>query len=685
MEPQKRRRQINQAREMLLGFPQWLPPSRAFLYPVVDALLLVGGRQTEIAIFEKSLGVPLFSTSSSLLSVKENKDHFLIELPDAPNNGPHHPDRAVKVAPNSRGVGGIASEDYDTEEAIKEVLRGVNGKTGEEFRRCLHASLNKVESPPLISERQIAARDEHIIEEEGSEWLRRATEVINEATSQLTRCRVHQIGRGRQRRISIFSILYKRCPHGEEDVEYTPVTIPVKSSLSRHDTRGEHTGEDSLNSFKTSKVLRVRPSDNIRIIQRGDKIKRLVEELNITNSRFNQDHLEEHSCAFVVPIHVSGFPWLSIVKLVSREVDVQSSIISFYENAIPRISSVVRPLLKEHYVEYILNIFRDELRSEGLSEAVRNTNLRYSRLSEYCPFVEYKLEHTEERSWPGELIKKYEGKEIYLYKETKTGFRSNIKYGEVDDSKVIKGFKRVIREVRSEEERERAKAYKFFRDRAEEQAHSIFNRNPMSKVYEAKKTVVDSSGLEHEGGSELERLLSDAYDLQVFRDVSLKIMLSDIGSDPKLLTKEINSRTAYDMIEWLQARVPSSEPVPDIRREDAKLEIPEGHMSDAFTSLWNLWENSRNAYQTFRDETDTNKNSKFEITIKNRNGSPAIIFVNSGHIPDDQKNKLRNKKMSNDFGGINVIKRSLRRLGWEINSIKVIDQETRIVIKEKNA
>jgi hypothetical protein len=333
----------------------------------------------------------------------------------------------------------------------------------------------------------------------------------------------------------------------------------------------------------------------------------------------------------------------------------------------------------------MIDIFRDELRSKELSEAVGNTNVRYSRLSEYCPFVEYKLEYGEEESWQGELVGEYEGKKVYLYKKENVGFKSNINYGKLDNSKVIKSFERVIREVRSEEERERTKAHKFFRDRVKEQGHILFNRNPMSKIYRAKEMVIGNSISENKGNSKLEKLLSDAYDLQVFQDVSLKIMVSDIGIDPRLLTKEIDGRTAYDMLEWLQSRVPSSEPVPDIRREDAKLEIPEGHMSDAFTSLWNLWENSRNAYETFLDKTDTNKNGKFKITIENRSGSPAIIFANSGSISNDQKNKLQNKEISNDSGGINDIKRSLRRLGWKTNSVKEINQETRIVIKEKNA
>lgn len=659
MEHRKGRRQISQAREMLLGLPQWVPASRAFLYPAVDALLLVGRTQPEpeIAIVDKSSGAPRFATSSSLLSDGGDKEHFMLELPDAPDDAPNHPDRAVKVAPGSGRIGEGGIEDYDARGAIREVLREVRGKIGEEFRRSLHESLNEVESPPLISKRQVAARGEQIAEE-ASEWLRRTREVIDKATSQLTKCRAHQKKEQGQKSLSVHSIVYKRSSIGGKGrCKYSPILISERPKLGKN-TEPARSSSDAFEHIReTTGSVNIPPSGNIQFV----------------NNR-----------TIAIPIHRSGFPWINMIKKFPYNKEIISKSRKFYESAIPRVSARVRSLLKESYLDYTASIFKKELKEDDVEDGIYNTNERYSELDKYCPFNEYRLSTKEDSLANGVHIGEYKNKELFVCEVEDERFNKNIRYGNIQDSEVKGRMKGVITEMKREDKKERQRANRFFKRRAEEQKHNFFNRNPMSRVYEAKRTVREVPK-DNDHAKKVKRLLDEAYDLQVFRDVSLKIMLSDEDEDPQILEEELTSSTAYSMLEWLRDRVPSSEPVPDIVREDAKLQIPVGHKSDAFTALWCLWENSRNAYQKFRRKSGDGGSSVFRIDIKKVDGIPSLAFKNSGEIGKSNKRRLKKEdRVENIESGISIVKKCLRRIGWSIRSVETNGNSTRIIISKQN-
>jgi len=429
--------------------------------------------------------------------------------------------------------------------------------------------------------------------------------------------------------------------------------------------RSHQGADDTAPSFQ---YLESRGPRDIITYAQGDSLKSIVSALlSIDGDREVREILHSWGIrsAFIAPIHIDGFPWIALIRLLQDSPEDWNDAFTFYREVVPRISTHLRSDLEELYVESVANAVRSEVEDVLSESRIESINKKCRSLSAAFPYeqIVFSPGRKNEQS---RRIDTFPGKPVWISSVVNPYFQKSLEYDPLDIDKVARQCRAVLQNIERQRLEEANRVHEQFRKHVEQQAHTFFNRDPENFIF----TALDYSRNEANVPEMIHRCLEDAQKAAITQNTALRLALRP-ENPPRIISK-LNS--VIKLLRWLKDHTLSYESQTLIEiDEDDDVHLTRSLIGPAFTVIWNLWHNSVN-----HSETELLRVTGSQI----RDGSTIITFSNEGEMPIEWAQYLRGDEYPKEdrTSGLRIVRDTLPKLGWTIEQVVAQNGTTQISI-----
>lgn len=650
---------------MLEGLPHWMPASVAMLYPFADALLLLAGRPATLSIWDiDDSNAPVFTTGDDYQPLGRG---LVVDIPNSQGASPAFACQLDFAArPISDSPGDWISEE-EVRATIQSALRGdPETNASKSFFQSLHGAINETQkSPASLSASPRVARSTTDVKEPGRDRLEglipAVTQLVDQASAPFAESLVHTVDLKGRSIFNLFAVAYA-CSFGSQEYSFKAGLLPTRGCQSMR----SHFDPDHSTSF-FQYINSLDPRDIVTYAQ-GDGLKSIASALLNTHDQDKVDDLLNSlgiRSAFVAPVHIDGFPWIALIRLLRDDPQDWNDAFKFYREVVPRISTHLRSDLEEFYVDTVADAVRSEV-DDVLSELrIESINERCRSLSAVFPFerIVFSPGRQNEHS---QRIDTFPSESIWISSTANPYFQKSLEYDSLDIDKVARRCHVVLQNIEQQKLEEANRVHEQFKKHVEQQAHTFFNRDPGDFLF----YVLERCGNEISAPDVVHRYLKDAQKAAFTQNTALRLALKP-QEPPRWLAKR-NSVTK--LLRWLQDHSLSDESQTLLQIDEAHdVHLAQAFIAPAFTVLWNLWHNAVNHYKTERLRVTAHKNGE---------GATIITFSNEGEMPGEWVQYLQGGEYPKEdrTSGLRIVRYTLPKLNWGIERVAIREGKTQISI-----
>ena len=350
-----------------------------------------------------------------------------------------------------------------------------------------------------------------------------------------------------------------------------------------------------------------------------------------------------------VPIHIEGSPWIVLLRFIDSDRPHWYDIFHFYHDVIPRIGAMLRTEAKALYLDVIERLFADEIAKSDLQSIVSRFNQRSMSLLRNLPFPRIYLTD-KSTDGAGEPIDLPDGRRVLIATEPNPYFNPEWTYDPLGGLDTKEACERAKAAFAKEERRIRAR---FLGHR-----HSIVNLNPGPLLHAA--LIQDDTQISGKSRT----FVADA---EKTSDVLFATL--DLVMNKKYWP--LQNKGVADILRWLKEKETSGVAHAHLRIEpEADFMPPQDAIEDIFLVFWNLWHNAaRSAY-------DHSQSRTFEVALYRESESRLVAFSQDEVWParkrqwvDYLNGVAQTPNTEVEPSGLEIVKRSLYHLGWDISAV----------------
>lgn len=366
---------------------------------------------------------------------------------------------------------------------------------------------------------------------------------------------------------------------------------------------------------------------------------------------------------FYVPVHVSGIPWLALFTISPRSERTATWAHNYaiYRSLVNEIAENTRTLAKSIYIDLVQEAFVDEYRRQDKGSFVQRVNNRWEQLPLVLPFpaAQARLTSPPQQN-PERPIKLPDGRFLEIDSAPNPWFPKQIEYDVLDHASIRQACEDANADVGKED---RAAKLEW-----EAQEHTIFNCIPIKKLQLAM-------------GSPLSELSGQARTLVQDAGKKVEIMEKALAiAFGRRHTTNLEGRVGK-LLSWLQDHRLSTEPTAELTLppEEGDLMLDKENLHNAFTVLWNLWQNASDAQAGSKQVSQS-----FRVKAGWDNGRFSVSFENEGRLGQKWVDYLMNPAAPSPnaltgMTGLMIVKTKMQALDWSFLRIDASEQGTRIV------